>query len=444
MTNRTVARILGSSLIVASSMVACSGTKLEHRPAIAAAHASSIAQQIERNLASRDFARAQVDAERLVAAQPRDGAFRSLLGRAYLANGRFVSAHTAFEDAMTLGVADARTIISLSMVHTALGDGAAARALLTEHGAGLPAADFGLAMAMAGDPMTGARALSLAVREPGATAQVRQNLAYALALAGEWGQARLVAGMDLSGRELQDRLTQWSAAAHQNAGPQRIAALIGVSPRSDDEGLPERLALSASDPQALAAVSAPAPADMVAEAAAEASPAPEFTEAREPAIRGSLYPELAEAAAFETPPAEAPLIAAPQTPVREKLLERFSDSVSPSTTAVAAPIEQSSDWVVQIGAYGDKAGTDYGWRRVLQRRIGAEGFRKVAGTARVKGRLYHRLALSGFSDRGAADGFCRSLRANGQACFVRRDASVAEAVRMARASARAATKVASR
>lgn len=446
MNNKTLARILGSSLIVTSSMVACSGTKLEHRPAIAAVQADSIAQQIERDLARRDFARAQVDAERLVAAQPRDGNYRALLGRAYLANGRFLSARTAFEDAMTLGAGDARTIVSLSLVHTAMGDSAAARDLLAQHGTNLPAADFGLAMAMAGDPMTGARALSLAVREPGATAQVRQNLAYALALAGEWGQARLVAGMDLSGRELQDRLAQWSAAAHQNAGPQRVAALIGVAPRGDDEGLPERLALSASDPQALAAASTDA--QMAAEAAAEPdAAAPDTrTATSEPAMRDDLYPELAQAAAFETQPADAdaqqaPLIAAPKTPVREKPVHRFSQA---ATGMTAVPIEQSSDWVVQIGAYGDSAGTDLGWRRALRRQMGLEGFRKVAGTATVKGRLYHRLALSGFEDRGAADGLCRSLRAKGQACFVRRDAGVAEAVRMAKLGAKATTQVASR
>lgn len=449
MIHRTLARILGSSLIVTSSMVACSGTKMEHRPAIAATAAASIAQEIERNLAKRDFARAQVDAERLVAAQPRDGAFRALLGRAYLANGRYLSARTAFEDAMTLGVSDTRTIISLSLVHVALGDASAARTLLAPHAANLPAADFGLAMAMAGDPVTGVRALSLAVREPGATAQVRQNLAYALALAGEWGQARLIAGMDLSGRELQERLAQWSVAAHQNVGAQRVAALIGVSPRADDQGLPERLALSASDPQMLAAAPG-SDAAMIAEAAADAPPVPAVAQAREPELRDSLYSELSQAAVAEsaTPaaeqvayPKEAPLIAAPNTPIREK--PRQIATVA-SATLSAMPIEQSSEWVVQIGAYGDRAGTDHGWRRALQRGIGIEGFRKTAGTVEIKGRRYHRLALSGFGDRNAADIFCKSLRGQGQSCFVRRDAGVAEAIRMARSGAKTATKVASR
>lgn len=449
MNNRTLARILGSSLIVTCSMVACSGTRMEHRPTIAATQANSIAQEIERNLAKRDFARAQVDAERLVAAQPREGAYRALLGRAYLANGRYLSARTAFEDAMTMGTTDTRTIVSLSLVHVALNDPAAARALLASHAGDLPAADFGLAMAMAGDPATGVRALSLAVREPGATAQVRQNLAYALALAGEWGQAQLIAGMDLSGRELQDRLAQWSAAAHQNAGAQRVAALIGVSPRADDEGLPERLALSASDPQMLAAASGAT--EVFADAAADAPPAQEeMTAGRDPDLRDTLYSELAEAAAAETSPtegrqvmatADAPLIAAPTAPMREKPLQKHSPGMAAS---LAMPIEQSSEWVVQIGAYGDRAGTDHGWRRAVQRRLGVEGFRKTAGTVEVRGRLYHRLALSGFGDRGAADGFCRSLRAKGQACFVRRDAGVAEAIRMARSGTKASTKVASR
>lgn len=433
MTSRTLARIIGSSLIVTSSMVACSGTKLEHRPAIAASHAESIARSIERNLEDRDFARAQVDAERLVAAQPRDGAYRSLLGRAYLANGRYLSARTAFEDAMSLGTVDTRTVISLSLVHTALGNSAAARDLLTANAASLPAADFGLAMAMAGDPVTGARALGLAVREPGATAQVRQNFAYALALAGEWGQARLVAAMDLSGSALQERLAQWSLATHQDAGAQRVAALIGVTPRADDEGLPERLALSASDPQALAEASAPT--DMIAEAAADLPPPPVDT-----GYNPASAPEPVQMASAD----DAPLIAAPTTPARIKAPEQVASRNVAETSTAALPIEQSSDWVVQIGAYGDRSGTDYGWRRALQRKLGVEGYRKVSGTVEVRGRMYHRLALSGFGDRGSADGFCRSLRAKGQACFVRRDAGVAEAVRMARAGAKAATKIAAR
>src|SRR3546814_17967782 len=46
--------------------------------------------------------KAIVAAEEAVAANPQDGAYRSLLGQAYLSGGRFASADTSFEDALSL------------------------------------------------------------------------------------------------------------------------------------------------------------------------------------------------------------------------------------------------------------------------------------------------------------------------------------------------------
>ena len=48
-------------------------------------------------------------AEAVVAASPRDPAYRTLLGNAYLRAGRFDSAVTTFDDAMELGDNSART-----------------------------------------------------------------------------------------------------------------------------------------------------------------------------------------------------------------------------------------------------------------------------------------------------------------------------------------------
>src|SRR3546814_20619493 len=60
--------------------------------------------------------KAIVDAEEAVAANPQDGAYRSLLGQAYLSGDRFASPETPFEDALSLGNADAQTVIRLPMV----------------------------------------------------------------------------------------------------------------------------------------------------------------------------------------------------------------------------------------------------------------------------------------------------------------------------------------
>src|SRR3546814_9078380 len=77
--------------------------------------------------------KAIVAAEEAVAANPQDGAYRSLLGQAYLSGGRFASAETSFEDALSLGHADAQTVIGLAMVKIARGKSNDARAVLEQH-----------------------------------------------------------------------------------------------------------------------------------------------------------------------------------------------------------------------------------------------------------------------------------------------------------------------
>lgn len=460
---RTFTRLAGTSLIIATSMVGCSGAKMGQRPALASNQAAGIAVGIERALGARDYARALLDAERFVEASPREATARTLLGRAYLANGRYASARTAFEDALTLGANDPRTLISLAMVRTGMGDPQGARALLSAHIEALPASDYGLAMAMAGDAREGVRALLEASQSPEATAQTRQNLAYALALGGEWGQARLVAGQDLTGNQLQQRLAQWAASAQAEAYPQRVAAFLGVTPRADDGGLPARLALSASEPTSMAAAQPLEPAALAAEAAqdaapvaiaaAEPQPEPVAPAATEPAA------QVAEAAFTPAPDATpAPLIRASADPMRAAVMQRFANPATPApsvplrTSAEAAfaarphglaiprsaastdAVHGGSDWVVQIGAYNSSSMAAFAWAKVKGKAFESHGYRKVAGTVTVDGRLYHRLAMSGFDNRDAAVSLCTTLRAHGQNCFVRRDAGVANDIRMARAA----------
>ncbi len=89
----------------------------------------------------------------------------------------------------------------------------------------------------------GVRALLEAV-VPDATAKTRQNLAYALALGGQWGQARLIAGQDLPAREAEARIGEWTQAFSTGSPSDRVVAMLGVSPRADDAGLPVWLALN--------------------------------------------------------------------------------------------------------------------------------------------------------------------------------------------------------
>ncbi|HEX7855496.1 MAG TPA: SPOR domain-containing protein [Sphingobium sp.] len=463
MTSRTFSRLGGASLIILSTVVACSGARMGQRPAIASSSASSISTGIERALAAHDYASALLDAERLVEAQPREASARTLLGRAYLANGRYASARTAFEDAMALGANDPRTLISLALVRTAMGSPDGARALLSANIDHLPASDYGLAMAMAGDANEGVRALLEAVRAPEADAQTRQNLAYALALSGQWGQSRLVAGQDLSGSQLQQRLALWAASAQADAYPQRVASFIGVLQRSDDSGLPARLALSNSEPTSLAEARPLEPAAMAVEAArqtpapqnlAEAqpeqvAPAPTLETTAEPA----QYASINANAAFAPRPVAVPVpvIHASADPMREAVMKRLAEpSATPKDRATqtfagprnhsirlsstsGASIHGGSDWVVQIGAFNNSQSAATAWTRVKGKSFETRGYRKITGTVSVGGQTYHRLAMSGFGNRGEADRLCASLRSLRQTCFVRRDAGVANDIRTARA-----------
>ena len=217
-----------ASLLVATTMVGCTGAAF--RPSASTVqqkgNPTKLAAAAEKALANRDGARAVEAAEAAVRLQPQNAAYRQLLGRAYVATGRFASAETALSDAVELGDDQARTIINLALVHVAQGRPDAARALLTEHADTVPAGDYGLAMAMAGDAPEGVRILSQAIHDPSATARTRQNLAYAYALAGRWKDARMLVGMDLDPLAANKRVSDWAQIAEPSLAPMRVAALM--------------------------------------------------------------------------------------------------------------------------------------------------------------------------------------------------------------------------
>jgi len=270
MMNRTFSTMMTSAVVLGSLMAGCSSG--QDRPKLTVNDSQGGAPKIEHMLADRDYDRALAAAEQLVTGDPQNANARAILGRAYLANGRYISARMAFSDAMTLGNRDPRTIVSLSLVQSGLGDLGGARSLLSNHISDMPAGDYGLAMAMAGDPREGVRALLEAARAPDATAKTRQNLAYALALAGAWGQARLIAGQDLPARDAEARIGEWTQAFSGGTASSRVVAMLGVSPRTDDAGLPTQLALNAT-PEA-APVQLASAADLIQKVAEAADPAP--------------------------------------------------------------------------------------------------------------------------------------------------------------------------
>src|SRR5262249_22953847 len=148
-------------------------------------------------LNSNDIPTAISFAEKAVAKTPNDAGFRALLGNAYFAGGRFASAEAAYKDALTLYSNQPQVVLKLALVEIALGKNGEAFAFLDAGKDVLDPADYGLAVALAGRPADAIEVLGAAARAPDADARVRQNLALAYALAGDWSNARTVAAQDV-------------------------------------------------------------------------------------------------------------------------------------------------------------------------------------------------------------------------------------------------------
>ena len=83
--------------------------------------ADTTAKEAQIALAKGKITKAISLAEAVVAASPREPAYRTLLGNAYLRAGRFESAITTFDDAMELGDNSARTALALALANVAAG-----------------------------------------------------------------------------------------------------------------------------------------------------------------------------------------------------------------------------------------------------------------------------------------------------------------------------------
>lgn len=391
-------------------------------------------------------------AEDAVALSPQDAALRRLLGQAYAAAGRYRSAETAFSDALALGQADAASVIGLAVAKAALDKRGEAVALLDAHAPVLRDSDLGLALAVAGDTDRALPVLMAAARSPEATAQTRQNLAYALAMAGKWLQARVVASQDIDGLAVDRRMEQWSQMALSGAD-QRVASLMGVKLRSDS-GQPDRLALRSAPGEALAmadpaplAQFAPRPDVTANGAAPEAAPVPPAaivvseeaaimadaseTPASEKAPRAAEPAQTAVASApvaVETrtlaapvatraaaAPAVAEKAAAPAPTARVKLPKV---AVAPVFKPVKVAALSGRQWAVQVGAFGQLNGAIRGWG-LIQSRHGLKGHDASSYKAQVRGKAFYRLTVNGLASERAARNLCSSLKAKGQPCFVR-------------------------
>lgn len=487
MTRNAIYKLAATGLIAAigiggptATVMASDGDMPQVNPARAARSADKANQAMERGRLDR----ALRFAEEAVAMAPSDPSYRALLGQAYLASGRFASAEASFDAARELGATDSRTIIGHALTMIATGRANDALALVEANASTLPASDFGLALALAGQAERGVMILTDVVRADDATPRDRQNLALSYAFAGRWLEARLIAAQDVGPARVGDRMTEWAAMVQTGDPRQRIAGLIGTQ-IAEDPGMPVRLALrdaprvmAMADPAPLAQYAPPPPTDseaLVDELLAETVPVAEAApvamaaapvEESAPAATGAvasngvvyvsnpIVQPLRSLVAMVAPLAnDAPAAAPAQSrPVRTTGRVAAAAVAAPIAEAApaAAPAPQrlalgpvrTSGWAVQLGAYDSVGVARDGWARVARRHAAAlNGRDGVSTSATVNGRTVYRLSVTGFDNRAEAAAGCAAIAAQGGQCFVRQIAP-SEPVRWA--SRTAPTRVAAR
>ena len=322
--------------------------------------------EAEAALARSDFAASMSFAELAVRALPDDARPRTILAQAYLGGGRMVAAAQSYGDLLAQTPGDSKARLGRALARLAGGDRSGAIDDLNLLDTAGVNPDIGLAYALAGDSVRGLAILTRAARSEAATPRIRQNLALAFALDGQWTQARAVAAQDLDSANVDARIHQWTSIAANRDPASRTAAVLAVVPNSHDSGRPAELAWVTAEKQQ-AALPAVAPfAQVTVEAPAEAVATP--------------------------------------TPVAD-----------------AVP-EHAGRWVVQLGAYAREAQRDAAWARVKSGKSSVQlsGYEPIASImfSPERGRL-HRLSVGTFADRPEADQLCTALRQVGTECLVR-------------------------
>lgn len=426
------ALVLGSTMMLGSVSGQAAGTAAVSQEQ-AARQAVGFAKRASKALVKKKAVKAVTFAEQAVALDSRNASYRMLLGQAYLAAGRFQSAEQSLTDTLRLNPENDRAALNLALAQVALGKSEAAQSTLADYRDNLAAADFGLAMALAGNPTEAVRVLEFATRAPDSDAKTRQNLALAYALAGKWTNAKVMAVQDLTPDEADARLGQWATFARPGGGSMQVASLLGVKPVADG-GQPTRLALAV--PAAPVAVAAAEPVAPVAEPVA---PEPVAVAAVDtPAFETPVAPVAVPVAVAE-PVKVAPtpaLIRAEPRPVRTAVIQ--PSRPAPAKTATAKPVvakplvtptarlmkaaafrpAKTGQFVVQIGAFQNTSSAERAWTR-LSGRVDLASYEAINGAAKVRNASLVRVAVGSFGSRGDADRLCARIKQTGNVCFVR-------------------------
>lgn len=407
----TGSRVLGFAATTAIAAALLGGCTTAAAPA-----AELSASKAEAALASGKPTKAIAHAEAAVLAEPHNAAYRATLGMAYLDAGRFASAATSFDDAMQLGDNSPRTALSLALALAGQGRNRDAAALLNDWEGEIATADLGLALAIAGEPERGIHLMGSAIRGGENTAKMRQNLAYAYALAGHWREARIMASQDVPADKLGDRMEEWAAMAQPSAWRQRVAALLEVPAGVADAGQPMQLALANN----------PSLEQLAAEASAtitpEATPAPQRATAGELPAIATVDPSV-DLTRYQAPAAREfheAFAAAPTAPLAVKqdatAFAQAQAPVSRMASAPTAPAAASGTHLVQLGSFASEQGARRAWGIYVKKYPELAGHQMVISEALVRGKRYWRVSAAGFG-KAASSAMCGKVRGHGESCF---------------------------
>lgn len=423
---------LGSTLSLIAMAAALGGCAIAGQRSTHGASASvdlsnvGLAIRAQVALDAKDYATAVDFAERAVEYRPSDANYRTVLGNAYFGAGRFGSAETSYKDSLRLSSNQPEVVLKLVLVTIAQGRNSEALAFLQAARGMMDPGNYGLALALAGQPAEAVSVLEQAARLPDAGARVRQNLALAYALSGQWAEARTVASQDLPGNLVDARIHQWMTFASPAHASDQVASLVGVVPAALDPGQPVRLALrSEGDTRmALAAPGAVAPVQAVPVAPAS-TPQLAFAEPIQPVYSAPAPVEAAAAPlpepVFVEPPIEKmapPPLPAPR-PAASLRAASFVPKAAPARPATASRQAAHSSSVVQLGAYSSRDRVQVAWNRLSSRFGMVRDYTPMSARFDGSNGTVYRLSIKGFDSQREAVALCRDLRRSGGNCFVR-------------------------
>ncbi len=445
---RNIIKIAASTMVLGLTLTNCSGIGSSLASVSSKApkgDSANLAKKADKALVKGQMDKAISLYEQVVELSPDNGAYRAELGRAYVAAGRFKSAERSFLDAMELGQNDARTILSLSLAKLAMNKDREATRIIRNNRQYIPASDYGLALALAGETKAGVDVLVDAIRKNNVTAQTRQNLAFAYALDGRWREAKLMAVQDLDPASVDNRIIEWARIGRPGAYQERVASLLGVQPALSDPGQPVRLALN---PQS-------APNDSLDTGPVQTASIGGQLPAIGPAPRPVSVAPTSAAAEPVTKVAVAPLIQASTTPARvvpkaknpaaikaasanssDKFIFEKAGTAKFQKTAFAKPIvkkpisraipvtKSSGTYLIQLGAFSSPQNTQRAWTSLTKKYPTLSSFKNASSRVNSNGKTLYRLAAMGFGNESSAAAICGRIKTKGGNCIVRKVSGV--------------------